>query len=154
MGVMRSCTKTVVMAAIAMGGVIWASACVKSHEPPCSRQSDCSGGTICSGVGFCESECANQSDCLPGSFCAPGCGICIRNDLQGPATCFAQSRGLSDAEVFQACGALKDAGVTDASVSSGALPSCSGNGGTTGAAGAAGSAGNDGGGSGGGGDAG
>jgi hypothetical protein len=61
---------------------------------------------------FCESECTASNDCPCGSFCAQGCNLCVRDDLSGPATCFAFNRGLTVAEVLGVCrSGLGEAGV-------------------------------------------
>jgi hypothetical protein len=44
-----------------------------------------------------------------GSFCAPSCGVCIRDDRMGPATCFAFRHGYDTAAILGACGASPDA---------------------------------------------
>jgi hypothetical protein len=82
----------------------WAGCVVRRQSDTCERQSDCSTGRFCTGRGFCESECGGAGDCPCGSFCAASCGICVREDLRGPATCIAYQRGLSTNEVLGACG--------------------------------------------------
>jgi hypothetical protein len=77
--------------------------CVSHSEDACQKQSDCDGHGFCGGAGFCESECIKSTDCPCGSFCAPGCNICVRDDLAGPATCFAFNRGMTVAEVLGVC---------------------------------------------------
>lgn len=77
-------------------------------ETPCRTNSDCvlhadSGRLgICSAHGFCRRECNLAEDCPCGSFCA-ACGVCVRNDLAGPATCFGLDNFHSDAELVGAC---------------------------------------------------
>jgi hypothetical protein len=84
--------------------VVFASlGCVTHPEATCEKQSDCDSHGVCSSAGFCESECAGSGDCPCGSFCAEGCNLCVRDDLSGPATCFAFNRGLAVAEVLGAC---------------------------------------------------
>jgi len=78
-------------------------ACVTHSQSSCERQSDCAGSGFCSNAGFCESECKVSTDCPCGSFCAEGCNICVRDDLSGPATCFAFNRGLTVAEALGTC---------------------------------------------------
>jgi hypothetical protein len=53
--------------------------------------------------GYCRAECVRDQDCPCGSTCAPSCGICIRDDLRGPATCFPFANGLATTDVLGAC---------------------------------------------------
>jgi hypothetical protein len=92
------------------------SACVGDRPDSCERQSDCTSG-FCSSAGFCELECSTDRDCPCASFCSMDCRICLRNDLTGPATCFAYNRGLSNAEILGACrSGLPDASPAEAGV--------------------------------------
>lgn len=77
--------------------------CIPRWSDECSRKTDCAGGAFCNGNGFCESECSRDPDCPCGSFCAVSCGICVRVDLAGPATCHPFRRGLSTDDVLGAC---------------------------------------------------
>ncbi|HJL17295.1 MAG TPA: hypothetical protein RMH99_16630 [Sandaracinaceae bacterium LLY-WYZ-13_1] len=78
---------------------------------PCRNNSDCllaegDGGTrigICSARGFCRTECRDDGDCPCGSFCAAGCGVCIRNDRAGPATCFGYDNFQSSGQLLGVC---------------------------------------------------
>jgi hypothetical protein len=90
-------------AVMTLATMLGAAGCVSHPESTCERQSDCDRRGFCSGAGFCEAECKDTIDCPCGSFCAPGCNICVRDDLSGPATCFAFNRGLTVAEVLGVC---------------------------------------------------
>lgn len=76
--------------------------CAGKRRDSCSRLGDCDDG-ICSSMGFCEAECAKDEDCPCGSFCSTGCGVCLTNLGNGPATCFAITRGLTPEEILGAC---------------------------------------------------
>lgn len=90
--------------------------CIHHRPQSCQRQSDCAG-EICSSRGFCTHECKKDVDCPCGSICATSCGICIRADQAGPATCFAFQAGLDTPTLLGACrdvdAALDDGGVED-----------------------------------------
>lgn len=71
----------------------------------CTRNEDCTSGGVrgvCSSRGFCRTECESDVDCPCNAFCAEPCGVCIRNDLGGPATCFAEDHFLSE-EILGVC---------------------------------------------------
>ncbi len=81
------------------------TSCIGSRPRTCSNQSDCSSlGAVCDGHGFCATECTTDGDCPCNSFCAAGCGICVRNDLAGTATCFGQNRDMTPEAILHACG--------------------------------------------------
>ena len=91
------------LAAIAGISVLVASnACVPDRPSACRTSHDCDSG-ICNLHGFCEAECAADRDCPCGSKCATTCGLCIRDDWSGPATCFAFDRGMSTDAVLGSC---------------------------------------------------
>jgi hypothetical protein len=83
------------------------AACVSNPADSCMRHSDCQQdgkAGVCAANGFCERECIQDQDCPCGSFCASGCGLCITNDLAGPATCTPDRWGLRpEAIVTGAC---------------------------------------------------
>lgn len=56
---------------------------------------------FCSGFGACMRECEQDRDCPCGAFCAQGCGVCLRANDHGPATC--ATRPLPDTEVMGLC---------------------------------------------------
>lgn len=116
-----------------------------SPATPCSNNSDCLLATdperqigICSARGFCRSECDADEDCPCGSYCADGCGVCIRDDRAGPATCFGADNAYSTAELLSVCAvdarhdeSMLDGGASDAGTSrrracppDAPLPSC------------------------------
>ena len=93
-----------------------------SRAKECSSNSECSTG-FCGLRGFCTAECHADTECPCGAFCATACGICLRHDLAGPATCFAFRQGLSTADVLGVCRAavedaasppINDAGLVEA----------------------------------------
>jgi hypothetical protein len=106
--------------------------CIASRGSTCSLQSDCqSQGQFCAGSGFCQAECRADVDCPCGSHCAVTCGICVRNDLLGPATCVAFQSGLSTNDVLGACSVVPPTAAADAGQGDGRLcmpqvtqPSC------------------------------
>lgn len=69
----------------------------------CERHSDCASG-ICSANGYCQTECKANRDCPCGAHCEASCGVCIRDDGAGAATCFAFHHGVGRDEVLGACG--------------------------------------------------
>jgi hypothetical protein len=75
------------------------------HEERCTRNAECDDyrAGFCSKSGFCTKECVRSIDCPCGSICATGCGICLRVDFSGPATCFPYREGLSTEEVLGTC---------------------------------------------------
>ena len=83
-------------AALALG------ACIGNHPKACMRNSECPGA-ICDGQGFCAQECVRDSDCPCGAVCDTSCGLCLRADNGGIATCFAANRNLSVREALGAC---------------------------------------------------
>lgn len=97
-GTWRSVRAFLVVAALLPLG----SSCISNRKAPCVRSSDCANG-YCGADGFCETECSRDEDCPCGSRCAIGCGICIRDDGTGPATCEPFDRGLSLAEILGVC---------------------------------------------------
>lgn len=105
---------TTIFACAVAGVTIALAACIGDRPATCDRQSDCVGPSICTSEGFCETECTTNADCPCGSTCTVSCGVCIRTDRQGPATCFAFHRGLATVEVLGACGVdPADAGLDD-----------------------------------------
>jgi hypothetical protein len=90
------------MLLLTIGGLL-PPACIGERPGSCSTQSDCATGQFCGGSGFCETECRQDFDCPCGSKCALGCGICLRDDGLGPATCFPFQRGIGTDEVLGAC---------------------------------------------------
>jgi hypothetical protein len=81
-------------------------ACVGTTSRPCRTQTDCETDGqdgFCTNGGFCARECVRDTDCPCGSFCAVGCGLCIRDDCAGAATCFANDRGLDNETVLGVC---------------------------------------------------
>lgn len=78
-------------------------ACIGVRPAVCEGNSDCGSGAVCGGAGFCISECTAASDCPCGAFCAQSCGLCLRTDFAGPATCFAYQNGLDTTGVLGAC---------------------------------------------------
>ena len=78
------------------------SACIGTRPQTCGTHGECAGG-ICNAQGFCETECSVSKDCPCGSLCRPSCGLCVRVDLAGPATCFAFQRGLNTPGVLGVC---------------------------------------------------
>jgi hypothetical protein len=84
--------------------LVGGSSCVDHGEiEKCARQGDCPQSYTCGAAGFCEQECKGANECPIGSFCSVQCGLCIRNDLLRPATCFPGEIGLSSSEALQAC---------------------------------------------------
>lgn len=77
-------------------------ACIGDRPVTCRTSSDCES-SFCADSGFCDRECREHIDCPCGSVCATSCGLCVRLDGRGPATCFALSRGLDTNEVLGAC---------------------------------------------------
>ncbi len=90
---------------------------VSACEPanPCRNNSDCvlraADGSptdmragVCTMRGFCRRECEEHTDCPCGSFCASTCGLCMRNDGLGSATCFGHDNSYSDGELLGLCG--------------------------------------------------
>jgi hypothetical protein len=77
--------------------------CVGTRGGTCYSNTDCKSGSFCADSGFCDYECKSHIDCPCGSTCIDKCGICLRDDLRGPATCFPLKRGLSTDEVLGAC---------------------------------------------------
>ena len=78
-------------------------ACIgTSRAKSCSFTSECES-SICNIRGFCESECRTNADCPCGAFCATTCGVCLRNDRRGPASCFAFRHGYDTNAVLGAC---------------------------------------------------
>jgi hypothetical protein len=91
------------------GWLIWAAllvpvahGCIGDRSSRCELSSDCDSG-FCSDSGFCDQECRNNADCPCGSTCETSCGICVRLDGTGPATCFPFERGLNTEEVLGVC---------------------------------------------------
>jgi hypothetical protein len=78
-------------------------ACIGDHPKACTESSECQPGGICDGQGFCTHECRQDADCPCGSSCNRSCGICLRNDTGGLATCFAIERNVSVKEALGAC---------------------------------------------------
>ncbi len=96
--------RTLLGAAFALGlAAPLGAGCVGQRAEVCQVNSDCAAGTVCSGEGFCTWECAQDQDCPCGSFCARTCGLCVRDDFLGPATCFAFQNGLDTDAVLGAC---------------------------------------------------
>lgn len=92
--------------------VISLAACLgRSRAAACTSDAECTVG-FCNVRGFCESECHVDADCPCGSFCARSCGICLRNDRTGPATCFPFRHGLDTAAVLGVC-RFEDGGVVE-----------------------------------------
>lgn len=89
------------IAAIVAGSV--PIACIGNPPESCRVNSDCGSDSFCDGDGFCYSECRRDADCPCGSTCAASCGMCIRDDQRGPATCVPYQHGLTTAEVLGAC---------------------------------------------------
>lgn len=79
------------------------AACIGNHPKTCSRSGECQPGGICDGQGFCARECACDADCPCGSTCSPICGLCLRRDTGGLATCFAVDRNVRVNEALGAC---------------------------------------------------
>jgi hypothetical protein len=90
---------------IAAGVFAWvsATACIGGRPQTCTVTADCGAGSVCGTEGFCVAECQSSRDCPCGGFCATGCGLCVRFDLAGPATCFAFQEGLTTSDVLSAC---------------------------------------------------
>jgi hypothetical protein len=91
------------LAGIAVVGLVLPLGCVGSRPNSCRLNSDCATGSFCDGDGFCYQECRKDSDCPCGSTCSGACGICVRDDHLGPATCVPFQHGLTTAEVLGAC---------------------------------------------------
>lgn len=91
------------LATIAMAAGFIPVACVGDPPNSCRLSSDCGAGAFCDGSGFCYSECRRDADCPCGSTCTASCGICVRDDQRGPATCLPFQHGLTTAEVLGAC---------------------------------------------------
>ena len=91
--------------ALALALVFLASnACIGNRPRRCEAQSDClAQGAVCSTRGYCEKECSTSEDCPCGSYCAEGCGLCIRADNTGAATCFPSDNGLTVNETLGVC---------------------------------------------------
>jgi hypothetical protein len=85
-----------------VGSCLVVPSCIAHRPDKCSESSDCTDG-FCNARGFCESECTANIDCPCGSWCATSCGICIRDDLKGPATCEPSGHGLSTKDVLGVC---------------------------------------------------
>jgi hypothetical protein len=102
----RSAWRARAFAIVALGGaaiaLLSADACVPDRPASCRTPSDCQSG-ICNLQGFCESECTQDRDCPCGAHCATVCGLCVRDDGLGPATCFAFERGLTTDLVLGTC---------------------------------------------------
>ncbi|HYO96149.1 MAG TPA: hypothetical protein VER33_16635, partial [Polyangiaceae bacterium] len=94
--------KSVAALAIALSCVVLTASCVGSRPKQCSSLGDCDGG-FCNSRGYCQRECSSGRDCPCGSSCAADCGICVRDDGAGPATCFAFRNGLSQDDVLGVC---------------------------------------------------
>ena len=89
--------------ALLLSVAVLGTGCVVDRRAACRFHSDCDDG-YCAQTGFCRRECVEDEDCPCGSYCAAGCGICIRDDNAGPATCIPLDDGLTtDAEVTGAC---------------------------------------------------
>ena len=109
------------LVALLLGGSLCA-ACIGQRPQVCQSNADCAFGTVCGGDGFCTWECAASNDCPCGSFCSPSCGLCIRNDFRGPATCFAFQNGLDTDAVRGACRADFPDGNQGAAATNGGVP--------------------------------
>jgi len=83
--------------------VIVGLACIARRPERCEQTSSCAVGSVCDGLGFCVSECKQDNDCPCGAYCNPGCGICLRQESGGLATCFAARHQLSAVETLGAC---------------------------------------------------
>jgi hypothetical protein len=92
-----------VIAVVALLSSVQMQSCVGKRGHTCYVNSDCESGSFCADSGFCDSECRADRDCPCGSHCEAGCGLCVRDDLQGPATCFPYQRGLDTNEVLGVC---------------------------------------------------
>jgi hypothetical protein len=80
------------------------SSCIGERPRRCETQRDCAGeNSVCSTRGFCQSECSQDLDCPCSSYCAVGCGVCLRSDNTGAATCFAGENGLSAPDILGVC---------------------------------------------------
>lgn len=91
-------------AAISLGALIAAAACVRDRATFCDFNSDCES-SVCTNDGICGAECHSSSDCQSGAFCAPACGLCITVDGKGPSTCVPYQMGLLTVEAVRgACG--------------------------------------------------
>jgi hypothetical protein len=95
---------------------LWGPACVGDHPKSCTQSGDCQPGGVCDGQGFCTHECRTNVDCPCGSACNRSCGLCLRADTGGLATCFAVDRNVSVNEALGAC----RAGAADAGSNAGA----------------------------------
>ena len=96
----RGIRRALLFAASIVVGSQVVTACVDDRPEPCrtatnnaNADGECGAGLVCSADGFCERECRYDYQCPCGSFCAPSCGLCILDDLSGPATCKATSLG-------------------------------------------------------------
>lgn len=87
---------------LALAGVLGPAGCIGERPEKCTYHSDCRD-SFCSAQGFCVSECDQDRDCPCGSVCVKGCGLCVREDGAGLATCFAINRGVSAAEALGSC---------------------------------------------------
>ena len=84
--------------------IVALAGCIGNRPRRCEQHSDCLPyDSVCSTRGFCAQECTRSEDCPCGSYCAEGCGICIRSDNVGAATCFASDTGLTAAETLGVC---------------------------------------------------
>lgn len=81
---------------------LFPNGCISDRGDICRTNSDCASG-FCSASGFCDRECKDDRDCVCGSYCGASCGLCLRDDGAGPATCYALRRGLSTQDVLGAC---------------------------------------------------
>lgn len=88
---------------VALAGATSTNGCIPPRTNECRVQSDCGGSGICSLRGYCVRECEEHQDCPCGAFCAPGCGLCLRDDRGGAATCFARREGLTTDDVLGVC---------------------------------------------------
>jgi hypothetical protein len=85
-------------------GIMAVSSCIGERPRRCETQRDCGGeNSVCSTRGFCQNECSQDADCPCSSYCAIGCGICLRSDNTGAATCFAGENGLSAPDILGVC---------------------------------------------------
>lgn len=82
---------------------LWGPACIGNHPKSCTQSGDCQPGGLCDGQGFCTHECRSNVDCPCGSSCNRSCGLCLRVDTGGLATCFAIDRNVSINEALGAC---------------------------------------------------
>ncbi|MBX3199082.1 MAG: hypothetical protein KF850_40155 [Labilithrix sp.] len=101
------------VAAILGASAMLIAACVDDRPEACRTvtnaldvDSECGRGFVCTTDGYCERECRHDHQCPCGSFCAPSCGLCILDDLSGPATCKAFKFGYGAPET--ALGACRE----------------------------------------------